>query len=231
MQSKIKLSSEKLKREKKIKRILKIILLVLILLLLLLYFVVGIVYNRGNFSITLDRNLYFDRGLIIYDDPEYKVYRSELYAEAPNTFDDIASSWLPSNIASLGGGSHNGDNYLAYTFYIENIGPEVADYWSEIVIDDVIRNVDDAIRIRLYNNGEFVTYAKLAENGENEPNTVAFLADDLVMREHTENFAPGDVDEYTIVLWLEGNDPECTDNILGGELKVHMKFNSEYVED
>lgn len=31
-------------------------------------------------------------------------------------------------------------------------------------------------------------------------------------------------------MWLEGNDPECTDNILGGEFKAHMQFNSEHVD-
>ena len=47
---------------------------------------------------------------------------------------------------------------------------------------------------------------------------------------HIENFGPGQIDKYTIVMWVEGSDPECTDNILGGEIKVHMEFNSEFVE-
>ena len=48
--------------------------------------------------------------------------------------------------------------------------------------------------------------------------------------EHRENFAPGDIDKYTIVMWVEGSDLECTDNILGGEIKVHMEFNSEFTD-
>lgn len=231
MESKVKLSTEKLEREKKIKKVFKIILLILILLLLILYFVVGIIYNSGNFSITLDKNLYFDKGLIVYDDSNYKVYRTELYAEVPNTFDNISYKWLPDNLHDYEGGSHNGDNYLAYTFYIENMGEQVSDYWSELVIDDVIKNVDEAVRIRVYRNGEYVTYAKLSSRGTAEPETVPFESDELVVREHVANFEPGDKDKYTIVIWVEGSDPECTDNILGGEFKVHMDFNSEYVED
>lgn len=227
MQKEIKLSTEKLRREKKTKRILKILLLAILLLLLLLYFVIGIVYNRGNFSITLDPNLYFDRGLIVYDDPEYKVYRTELLAAAPDTFDNISYRWLPEDIAALGGGSHNGDNYLAYTFYIENLGEDVSEYWSEVIIDDVIRNVDEAVRIRVYKNGEDTTYAKLSATGEAEPGTVPFVDDHLVVRDHVTNFRPGDLIEYTIVVWIEGSDLECTDNILGGEFQVHMDFNSE----
>lgn len=230
MADKIVLNTEKLQKEKKIKRIFKIILIIIILILLLLYVVVGIVYNRGNFSIALDANLYFNKGLIIYDDPEYKVYRSELYAKAPDTFDNISYKWLPDDITEYNG-SHNGDNYLAYSFYVENTGVEVADYWSEIVIDDIIKNVDEAVRIRIYKNDEVITYAKPNANGIFENGTIAFKDDETVGLDHVENFMPGDINKYTIVLWLEGSDPDCTDNILGGEFKVHMDFNSEHVDE
>ena len=226
MSSRFELNTDKIKREKKVKKITKIVLLVLLLLLLVIYLVIGIIYNSGNFSITLDKNLYFDRGLIIYDDPDYKVYRTELYAQTPKTFDNISYKWLPNDIGEYDG-SHNGNNYFAYTFYIENLGNEITDYWSEVVIDDVIRNVDDAVRIRVYKNGEYVTYAKVSRNGNPERDTTPFEKENLVVSDHVENFKPGDKTKYTIVLWIEGSDPECTDNILGGEFKVHMDFISE----
>lgn len=226
-----KMDVKKFMVEKKIKRILIVVLLFIFLMLLILYYTIGIIYNSGNFSVTLDKNLYFDKGLIIYDDKDYKVYRSELLAEAPETFDNISYKWLPSTINDSEGGSHNGDNYLAYTFFVENTGSDVSDYWTEVVIEDVIKNVDAAVRIRIYRNGEYVTYAKLAANGEVEPETVAFQDDEIVVMEHIANFRPGDIDKYTIVMWIEGSDPECTDNILGGEFKVHMNFNSEHVDE
>lgn len=229
MNSKFAVNTEKIKREKKIKKIVKLTLLILLLLLVLLYFVFGIVYNSGNFSITLDKNLYFERGLIIYDDPEYKVYRTELFATGPTNFDNISYKWLPNDINNYEG-SHNGDNYLAYTFYIENIGEEVTDYWSEMVVDDVIKNVDEAVRIRIYKNDDYVTYAKMSRRGVPEKETTPFTNDALVVSDHVENFKPGDKNKYTIVLWLEGSDPECNDNVLGGEFKVHMEFNSEFIE-
>ena len=217
--------------EKKVKKILIVVLLFIFLLLLILYYTIGIIYNSGNFSVTLDRNLYFDKGLIIYDDQNYKVYRSELLAPAPETFDNISYKWLPEDIDKQKGGSHNGDNYLAYTFYVENTGSDVSDYWSEVVIEDVIKNVDEAVRMRIYKNGEYVTYAKVGADGQPEPNTVAFQDEKVIVLEHTPNFKPGDIDKYTIVLWIEGADPECTDNILGGEFKVHMNFHSEHVDE
>ena len=230
MEKKIKLNTAKVKREKLIRKFIIIALLFIFLVLILLYFVIGIIYNNGNFSITLDKNLYFDKGLIIYDDPEYKVYRSELFAKAPSKFDNISSKWLPSDIADNAGGSHNGKNYLAYTFFVENIGDSVSDYWNEVIIDDVIKNVDSAIRVRVYRNGVATTYAKKASTGENEPNTVSFESDKIISSNYIKNFKPGDIDKYTIVLWIEGSDPECTDNILGGEFKVHMNFNSSHTK-
>ena len=217
--------------EKKIKKILFVVLLFIFLILLILYYTIGIIYNSGNFSVTLDRNLYFDKGLIIYDDKDYKVYRSELFAKTPESFDNISHKWLPEGIDQHEGGSHNGDNYLAYTFYVENTGSDVSDYWNEVVIEDVIKNVDEAVRVRIYKNGEYVTYAKIGTDGQTEPHTVPFQDDKTIVLQHTENFKPGDIDKYTIVMWVEGSDPECTDNILGGEFKVHMQFNSEHVDE
>ena len=120
---------------------------------------------------------------------------------------------------------------MSYTFYIENLGDKITNYWSEIVIDDVIKNVDEAVRVRVYKNGEYATYAKLAKNGQPEKETVPFESDKIIKSERVENFKPGDKNKYTIVIWLEGTDPECNDNILGGEIKIHMAFNSEFVEE
>ena len=231
MKSKVKLSVEKLKKERKIKRIFIVVLILIILLLLILYFVVGIIYNRGNFSITLDKDLYFESGLMIYDDPEYKVYRSELLAPAPDTFDSMSYKWLPDNLGEEKLGEHNGDNYLAYTFFIENTGDKEVNYTSRVVIEDVIKNVDEAVRIRIYKGSEYVTYAKLSNKGEPEEDTVPFLEDKIVMEEHVENFKPGDINKYTVVVWIEGTDPDCTDNILGGEFKAYMNFSSEDAEN
>ena len=63
-----------------------------------------------------------------------------------------------------------------------------------------------------------------------EDNTIPFLEDRLVALDNNYDLQPGEVDKYTVVLWIEGSDPECNDNILGGEIKISMNFNSEHVE-
>ena len=153
MESDIIVRANEIKRRKKAIRVITIILLLLLLLLTIFYFVFGIIYSTGNFSITLDKNLYYEKDTIIYNDPSYKIYRSELYADTLESFDNITEKWLPDDLDDYYG-SHNGENYIAYTFYTENIGTDINDYWSEVIIDDSIKNVDAAVRIRIYKNGE-----------------------------------------------------------------------------
>lgn len=233
-------------KHKKRKKYVKIAILVIMLVLLILYAVMRVIYNRESFSITLDRTLYYEQSIIIYDDPTYKVFRTELEADSIDTFDNISYKWLPSEdeIDDVETGSHNGDDFIAYTFFIENTGDAITNYWGEFLIDDVIKEVDDAIRIKVYktpvsmdtsgNVEELIetteiTYAKANSNGQPENNTTAFESEDIVYTENQMNFSPGDINKYTIVIWIEGNDPDCTDNILGGEIKMHMNFNSEFV--
>ena len=211
--------------EKRIKKILFLILLFVFLILLILYYTIGIIYSSGNFSITLDKNLYFDDGLIIYDDPTYKVYRNELFAEAPATFDNISYKWLPEDIHKQGGGSHNGDNYIAYTYYLKNTGIESISYTAEIDIDSVTKGADEAVRVMVIKNGEKTVYGKAQKGSvEPEPDAVAFAGNTKAMSQQYDGFEAGAVDKYTVVIWLEGEDPECIDDIKGGQVRMSMHF-------
>jgi len=230
MNKEIIVSARKVRRKKKVVKTLKLIILFILLLLLIMYVVFAVLYKGGSFSVNLDRELYLKNNIIIYDDPDYKEFRSELYAETLEHLDNISYKWLPDDLNDRSNGSHNGENFIAYTFFIENLGTEIADYWSEVVIDEAVKGMDEAIRIRVYKNGEEVTYAKMSRNGTPEPETVPFESDSLVVREHVVNFSPGNLDKYTIVIWLEGTDPECTDNILGGQIRFHMDFKSEIIK-
>ena len=96
----------------------------------------------------------------MYERLEEKEDKRVLEATKLEFMDNISVKWLPENIDNEAEGSHNGQNYLAYTFYLENKGSETINYWYEIPIDDVIKNVDEAIRVMVYRNGEKKIYAK-----------------------------------------------------------------------
>lgn len=226
----VKVNSQKIRKSRKRYKVAKLILLVLFILLALSYLVFAFIYNGYNFTITLDKNLYYENNVIIYDDKDYKVYRQEIKIPSLEYFDNINEKWIPKDVNKYDG-SHNGKNYLAYSFYIENMGEDIIDYWSEIVIDDIIKNVDEAIRFKVYFDDEITTYAKVNSTTKKaEKNTEPFYDEETIMLQHVEEFKPNEIHKYTIVMWLEGKDPDCTDNLIGGELRAHMTFNSEYID-
>ncbi len=224
---------EKAKKEKKKsarRKGFRILLTLIILFLINIYIILAIFYKGENFTVTLDSELGRESGLVIYEELENKVTRTFLRSKDIEFFTDISVNWLPENIDNEGEGSHNGRNYIAYTFYAENMGQDTINYWTTIKIDDVIKNVDEAIRVMVFKNGNKVIYAKKSsETGEPEPGTVAFHNEDTVMLELTENFKVGDIDKYTVVIWVEGDDPECKDNLIGGEIKMHMTLTEEHI--
>lgn len=54
--------------------------------------------------------------------------------------------------------------------------------------------------------------------------TVPFVDEQIVCTELRENMEVNEVDKYTVVIWLEGEDPECVNDILGGYVEFAMRF-------
>jgi hypothetical protein len=92
-------------------------------------------------------------------------------------------------------------------------------------MSNVTNGLDEAIRLRLYVDGEPSTYAKTRSDGLGaEPGTEEFYSEDVMVHKRIENLAPGGVTKYTLVLWLEGNDPDCIDWLIGGTIKIEMQM-------
>lgn len=210
----------------------KIILSITLLILILSFIILSVIYNGGRFTITLDQRLALDNHIVIYEDSEIKEGKRKLAARNLEFMDNISIDWIPANIDTEAEGSHNGENYIAYTFYIENEGEETINYWYSVIINDVIKNVDEAARVMIFLNGEKTVYAKInSYTNEPEEDTKVFFSKNEAVLEQRKNFAPGDIDKFTVVIWLEGDDPDCTDNLLGGEIKMQMEIREEYKEN
>ena len=227
----VKLLSEKMKeRDKKI-RVVKIAILIMALFLIIIYFILRVFLETGDFTISLDQEFAKSEGIIMYENFSNKVDRRILKAQKVEFMDNISVKWLPQDIDKTGEGAHNGDNYLAYTFYLENKGAETVNYWYEVKIDEVIKNVDEAVRIAIYRNGERTIYAKPnSRTGEAEDGTTKFYSASSVCVEPRRDFKSGDIDRFTIVIFIEGDDPECQDNLIGGEMKMHMDITQERID-
>ena len=54
--------------------------------------------------------------------------------------------------------------------------------------------------------------------------TTPFASEKVVTTGFREGIKDGEYDKYTVVIWYEGEDPECTDDIIGGWVECYMDF-------
>lgn len=52
----------------------------------------------------------------------------------------------------------------------------------------------------------------------------SFLSETLVATGQMPDVAPQEIHKYTVVLWVEGDDPQCTDDLIGGHVGLSMNF-------
>ena len=160
--------------------------------------------------------------LSLSETPDFARPTTRLYGDAIENCTNISGHSIPENVDSING-QHNGENYIAYTFYLKNAGLEAVTYEYVVNILNVTKNTDEAVRIRLYVDGTPTTYAKTKKDGTGpEKDTVEFLTESIVVRNRRAYFLPGDITRFTVVIWIEGDDPECLDDIIGGKFKVKM---------
>ena len=218
----VRTTARSVRRRNLMLRIFGIVLLIAILLLAVFYALSAFVNKAGNFTVWISdeqRNL-----ITLSNTADFAECTTLLEADVIPQMDNITKSWMPDDLDEIDG-CHNGENYIAYTFYLKNAGENEIDYTAQIDIHAVTKEADNAVRVMVIKNGEETVYAKAQKGSdEPEPDTVAFLSNTRVLKNTTEDFKPGDVDKYTVVIWLEGNDPECVDDIKGGVVKMSMNF-------
>ena len=79
-------------------------------------------------------------------------------------------------------------------------------------------------------NRGYITKEKLEEmeltspEGVYQLEAIPFQASDMVCSGIREEIEPGEIDKYTAVIWMEGEDPECVNDIIGGYVELAMKF-------
>ena len=192
--------------------------------LVLVYAVTAMYSQYGSFTVTVNKYDSVKYALTLSETPDFNDPISRLNCKASEEITNIDGSTLPKDLNMING-EHNGKNYVAYTFYCKNAGEETVTYEYQVYIANMTNDIEKAVRVRLYVDGEYEDYARTRSDGKGaEPGTVEFVSESVIVRDQISGFAPGDVTKYTVVIWLEGNDPECLDNILGGEFKIDMSM-------
>ena len=215
-------NAEEARRYTVLRKILVTALIVLILLIVIVYIIATLYTKFGSFTVSVnkyDSNRY---SLSLSETADFQTQIPRLNAKTAEDITNISVYDLPDDIDSING-QHNGKNYLAYTFYLKNVGQDTVTFEYYMYITNVENDVDKAIRIRIYRDGEDTTYARTRSDGGGPENgCVDFLTTRSIVRNQVENFKPGDMTKFTVVIWLEGDDPDCVDELIGGSLKTDM---------
>lgn len=195
----------------------------IVALSLTVVYVVAVLYGRyGSFTVGVDKYNAMKYGLTLSETKDFSSSTSRINAQALAYITNIDGETLPKYLNEIDG-EHNGENYAAYTFYCKNAGTVAVNYQYQLSIGRRTNGIEKAARIVLYVNDVPTTYAHTATDGSGpEPNTVAFARDNIVVEKTISQFNPGDVTKFTVVIYLEGNDPDCLDPVIGGTLNVDM---------
>ena len=217
-------NAEEAKKYSVIRKVLLSFLISVTLLLVIVY-IIAILYTKfGSFTVTVDKYDINKYNICLSETPDFDKRLSRLNARSAEDITNISVHDLPGDLDSING-RHNGENYLAYTFYLKNVGTNTVTLDCHTFITNIKNNLDKAIRIRIYRDGVPTTYARTRSDGTGpEEGCVDFLTERSVAREQIKNFAPEDVTKFTVVIWIEGDDPECLDDLIGGSLKCDMKI-------
>ena len=204
-----------------------LLLLGLLLAVAVLFIAAFAQEKMGNFTINLNRLELYRKGISIADNGDFDGATARLVANTVQDATNISIDDIPADVDSIDGG-HNGKNYMAYTYYVRNAGKEDLGYIASITLDSCAKGAEKAVRIAVYQNGERIVYAAPADDGGTEDGCENFLSDKLVCQYENKDFLVGNVDRYTIVIWMEGDDPDCVDAIIGGSVQFSMSIDADY---
>ncbi len=203
---------------------LRLFLFLGILLVIFLFLMAFLQEKAGNFTINLDRLELYRKGIAISADGDFTNPTARLTASPVINATNIAGSDIPGNVPDIDG-DHNGENYMAYTYYLRNAGKEDVALVATVNLVSASKDADNAVRVAIWHNGERTVYARPSADGETpEPGCENFYSDTIVCRFPEDDFKVGYVNKYTVAVWLEGDDPECVDAIVGGAVEFTMKI-------
>lgn len=208
----------------------QLLLMGLLLLVAILFITAFMQEKMGNFTINLNRLELYRKGISIAETGDFEKATARLKASTVQDATNISIEDLPDNLDEVEG-DHNGKNYMAYTYYVRNAGKEDLGYKARITLDSCAKGAEEAVRVAVWRNGTRVVYAEPAADGGDESGCTSFESDEVVCTYDEPNFLVGNVDRYTIVIWMEGDDPECVDSIIGGSVQFSMHIDADYDDE
>ncbi len=247
-------------------------ILIIVGILAVMYIMAAFYTESGEFVININKSLAND-GFYISNTTDFSEKLISLRGKAVVNADNISIFDISSDVLEVNG-EHNGENYVAHTFYVKNETGRTIDYRYTLNIRAEHKNADEAMWVLVSKNDKQQIFALLGEDGEaevqyslydfpfeeyaefkqkqyqtatpkeagieedelldlstferldkvNKLKTTPFASEKVITTGLREGIKDGEYDKYTVVMWYEGEDPECTDDIIGGWVECYMDF-------
>ena len=241
--------------------------LIITTILTILFILAAFYTGAGEFVISLDSKMSRD-GFYLSNTTDFSekmvcIRGTAVVADNVSIFD------ISSDVGYVDG-MHNGENYVAHTFYLTNETGKTTDYHYTLNIRQSAKNAERALWVMVYVNGKQTIYAMNGADGTPESQysiyefpfmedaahtdqdrvvsgdeagissteisyaqaiaqanqlvAEPFESDNVICTGTRNQIKNNEVDKYTVVMWYEGEDPQCTDDIIGGWVEVYMGF-------
>ena len=217
---------------------------IIVCLILLLLFAGFTIYGNkvGNFVINVNSDSDIRLSLSAYGDLSNQTER--LAYNTVMELNDTSYCFLPEDIARRGLGNVSDakeSRFLAYSFYLINNSDRAVDYDMEMKLIDTVGEPLGLMRVMVIEEENDVTdpsnriYALAEPNPERQQmldneldRLIHYRTEDFLLGENkifsinVKDFGVGAYRRYTIVVWLEGCDPDCTNEHMGARAKIQV---------
>lgn len=214
-------------------------------LIILLFFAGFTIYGNkvGNFVINVDMKTDIRLALSGHEDLSEQTER--LAYTALMELNDTTYEWLPADLSSRGVGNVSDTDesrFMAYSFYLINNSDRAVDCKLDLNLLDTVGDPLGMIRVMLIEeeNGTFAEGNRIYALPESSPERAERLENDLrynhkpydveyfpidegkLFSVSLRDFGEGASRKYTVVIWLEGCDLDCTNDQVGSRVKLQL---------
>ena len=193
--------------------------------------VVAVTKKTSRLTISLENgSAARQRGIMLSESIPIKSENLKVMLEVKPVMDawNISQDWLPENVHIVDG-DNSCSEYLAYSFYLVNVGQEDVNLTFNIKIKGT-KGLEDTVRIRIYlqdfeeeEPSLIKTYAKVSSDGNPEVGTLPFATNDTILNQ-IEDLKVHTWRRVSVIVWIEGEDLDTTNDKMGGTISLDAKF-------
>lgn len=190
--------------------------------------------NVGSFSIKLGDDL-TSRQIFISEKEDFSWYDSRLEAASVKEANVIMYPFIKAKECRNTDGSRIWENnsYVSYTFYLKNMGREIVNVMQQCSITGKNDGLELVTWLEYFeDDNEGIVYqgGNVPDKAsdpffERYPDPESYdLENNIAYENKFYDLHPGDVKKFTLITWVDSQDPDLSEEILGGTIRFEIYF-------